>query len=874
MHTEFKLFCEYSENPLGIDNKNPGFSWAISNAPDGAAQTAYQVMVFSAKNDAAGCTNPDMWDSGKVETGESAFVVYAGKSLQSRTRYFWRVRVWDKTGSEPVLSQTGSFETAFMDESEWRAKWIGPSRLFSANPIFRRIFAVKKNLAAARVYVSGLSSYELMINGVKVNRNMLEPSWTDYYKHIMYNVLDVTGSLREGANVMTVLMGSLRFMQFMLLLEIHLLYEDGTEEVIYTDRDHQWGFYSKGPVTARALWTAMAIYHGENIDGRIQTKRLDDPSVANAEIENMYNPLYAQSPGGRLTAQRIEPIRAVREYPAVTVAEPKPGIFIVDFGQNLAGWVRIRVSGEAGQKITIRHGELLHDDGTLNVATIRQAQSREEYILGGGKEVFEPHFTYHGFRYAEVTGYPGVLKAEDITAILARNDVPFRSEFSCGNELLNRIHRLMIITEENNMHGVPTDCPQRDERLGWTNEGTIRAETSLVNFEGINFFRKWEADLADTQTPMGTISDTAPEIRGMFGKNPADAVASCYQLIPWLLYLHYGDRATMKKYYPGIKAWTNYKKLVSENGIVDYFYYADWTSPAPYSFREDEGVTAQSAITPGEMISTGFWLWENRLMAQIARALGKFGDAGEFENQAELIAGAFNKKWLSAAEGYYQPGSQAAQVLPLWLGIVPKEYTGSVIAHLVKDIQEKNYTHSVGNQCWKMLPEVLCEYGHTDTAFRMLTNTAYPSIGFMLENGATTLWERWEKLEGIGMNSHNQPSFGSVDVWFYKYLAGIKTTGPGFSTFTVKPFIPRDLDSAQARINTIGGEAASSWKKDGNTLKLAVTVPWNSTASIEIPPEMDGKKVIRIDAEDKETAKEFSFRRGCGIWHFTAHYGG
>jgi alpha-L-rhamnosidase len=695
---------------------------------------------------------------------------------------------------------------------------------------------------------------------------MLEPSWTDYYKRIHYNTLDITSFLRPGKNVVNVLTGFVRHQQVMLLLQMHLVYTDGTEEVLYTDRDEHWGFYANSPVASRMHWPMMALYYGESIDGRVKAEKLDDPAVTNRNIEGMYKPLYAQSPGGELVAQRIEPIRIIREYPPVKISEPKPGLFVADFGQNIAGWVRLKVNGEAGRKITIRHGESLYEDGTLNQENLRLAQSREEYILGGGEEVFEPHFTYHGFRYAEIEGYPGTPEVQNVTALLARNDVPIRSCFSCGSDMLNRIHRVMIMTEECNMHGVPTDCPQRDERLGWTNEGTIRAETSITNFDGIHFFRKWEEDIADTQTPLGTICDTAPDVRGMWGRNPADAVASCYQLIPWLLYLHYGDIATVARHYDGLKAWTNYKKLVSEDGIVDYFYYADWTSPAIYSNGP------LSAITPGELISTGFWLWENRLMADMARVLRKETDAEEFSKQALYIERAFNKTWFSPELGYYRPGSQAAQVFPLWLDIVPKGYKESTARHLAEDVKQKNYTHSVGNQCWKMLPEVLCDNGYVDTAFRMLTNTAYPSIGFMLENGATTLWERWENLTGNGMNSHNQPSFGSIDVWFYKYLAGIKALGPGFRGIQIRPFIPQDLPFAEAHIDTIRGRVASAWKKAGPNLELTVTVPWNSQAIVELPPEMDGKKASGVDHDGAEPVRELSFERGSGTWRFTARY--
>jgi alpha-L-rhamnosidase len=861
-----KLFCEYSENPLGIDNKTPCFSWTLLNAGENEGQAAYQVLVFSSGTAAAAGTEPDVWDSGMVQTDESSFVVYAGKELQSRTRYFWRVRIRDKTGHE-ILSETACFETAYLNAGEWRAKWIGPSRLSSGNPMFRRVIDVREGLVSARVYVTGLSAYELTINGTKVNRNMLEPSWTDYYRRIHYNTLDAGSFLKAGRNAINILTGFVRHQQIMLLLQMHLVYADGTEDIIYTGRDEHWGVYANGPVTSRIHWPMMALYLGESIDGRIKTDKLDDPSFANRDIEGMYKPLYAQSPGGKLVAQRIEPIRVIREYPAVKISEPKPGLFVADFGQNIAGWVRLRVRGEAGRRITIRHGEFLYEDGRVNQENLRLAQSREEYILGGGgEEVFEPHFTYHGFRYAEIEGFPGVPEVQNITALLVRNDVPIRSGFTCGNDMLNRIHRVMMLTEECNMHGVPTDCPQRDERLGWTNEGTIRAETSITNFDGIHFFRKWEQDIADTQTPMGTISDTAPDVRGMFGRNPADAVASCYQLIPWLLYLHYGDTATMARHYDGLKAWTDYKKLVSEDGIVDYFYYADWTSPELYSNG------AQSAITPGELISTGFWLLENRLMADIARVLHKETDADEFKKQALYIEQAFNKTWFSPELGYYRPGSQAAQVFPLWLDIVPGEYKESVARHLAEDVKQKNYTHSVGNQCWKMLPEVLCDNGYVDVAFRMLTNTAYPSIGFMLENGATTLWERWENLTGSGMNSHNQPSFGSIDVWFYKYLAGIKALGPAFSRIQIRPFIPRDLPSAEAHIDTVRGRVASAWKKTGANLELTVTVPWNSRAIIELPPEMDGKKAAAADHNGPGAVGDLTFERGYGTWSFMVHY--
>ena len=443
-------------------------------------------------------------------------------------------------------------------------------------------------------------------------------------KRVAYNVYDGTEYVCKGRNVVVAEVGMTRYHNFQLFMQIIISYDDGCEDIIGTDREG-WGFYPCGPRYVRDHYNLCALYGGEFFNEEKVCDELDNPNMDTWQIDGMLKPMIMEEPGGVLVAQVVEPIQAVAEIRPVSVTEPKKGVYVVDFGKIITGWVRLRVLAEEGQTILVKHGEILYEDGTVNMENLRRAMSTDEYVLARqGEVILEPKFTYHGFRFVQIEGVP-VLFEDMIKGIVARNAVSARSEFSCSDDRITKIHDAVVLTEGNNLLDVPTDCPQRDERLGWTNDATSRAEESIYNYDLIHFYRKWMDDIQDTQGLLGSIADTAPYVKGLFGRHPADATASSFVLIPWLVYLHYGDKKILSDHYEGIKAWVMYKRRNMDDGIVNYCYYGDWVSPRIYSAgtEKDVGGGAQSAITPGVFMSTGFYIWENILSAGIAKVLGK-----------------------------------------------------------------------------------------------------------------------------------------------------------------------------------------------------------------------------------------------------------
>jgi alpha-L-rhamnosidase len=478
---------------------------------------------------------------------------------------------------------------------------------------------------------------------------------------------------------------------------------------------------------------------------------------------------------------------------------------------------------------------MLKDDGTVNMDNLRKARSTDSYIMKGtGEESWEPRFTYHGFRYVQVEGWPGKMDIDSIGIRVVRSAVEPSGTFACSNELLNRIHRMVTWTEASNLHSVPTDCPQRDERMGWLNDMTVRIEPALYNFRLARLYAKFLDDVADTQSPDGAITDTAPF---KWGKRPADPVSASYLLLGWLPYLHYGDTEPMRAHYAGFARWVDYLVSRSERGILSYSSWGDWAPPQNEAISGSIGAGAVSAKTPGELISTGYLHYHAKLLAQMARVLGDESEAARREQLAQEVAQAFNEKFWDEKVGGYGSNNQACNAFALFLGVVSPERVPRVVHNLVQAVEKNGYHLSTGNLCTKYLLEMLTEQGHSDVALRIATQTTYPSWGFMLENGATTTWERWEYLTGGAMNSHNHPMLGSVGSWFYKYLAGIlpDAAGPGFSRFIIQPRFLDGLEWVEGSYHVLPGVIRSAWRKVGRQVVMTISVPANTVATLHFP---------------------------------------
>ncbi len=795
------LRCEYMTDPVGIDVIQPRFSWVLEHGARGEKQTAYQVLVSLKPDVTAG----EQWDSGKVASGQSMQVAYAGRALTSGQTYYWKVRYFDSTGQASAYSPAGRFETGLLDSGDWKGKWIG-----GANQI-RREFTLPARVVRARAYVAGVGYYELRVNGHKVGDHVLDPAWTTYDKRVLYTVYDITDRLRPGANAVGVMLGEGWFKARALRMQIHAELEGG--KTLDTATDGTWKTVA-GPIQADS------VYNGEVYDARLETPGWDRPGFDDA----LWKPAQLiDGPKGALSAQMMPPIRVTDTIVPVKMTMPRAGVYIYDLGQNIAGVVELRVRGARGTRVQLRHAELLYDDGTLNVENLRAAKATDVYTLrgDGGTEVYQPRFTYHGFRYVELTGYPGAAKFDTIRAKVVHSDVRPTGGFTSSKQILNQIQRNIVWGIQDNLHSVPTDCNQRDERQGWMADAHLYAETAMLNFDMAAFYTNFLRDIHDVQAADGTITDTVPH---RFGSRPADpAWGIAYPLLTWYMYEYYGDRRIIEQHFAGVKAWADYLRSRSHDGILDYSYYGDWVPIEK---------------TPGDLVSTFCYYWTADLVAHMAEVLGKQGDAEAYRKLAGEIKDAFNAKFLNASTGVYGTGTQTAQILPLFLNMAPDGRRGGVFGALRDDLVYTRNTHlTTGILGTKYLFPLLTKTGNSDLAYELATQTTYPSWGYMVENGATTLWELWQNKTGPSMNSHNHPMFGSVGAYFYNALAGINPdeAKPGFERVVIAPQVARDLKWASGSIDTIRGTVASSWSRSDDGFKLDVTIPVGSQAEVRIP---------------------------------------
>jgi alpha-L-rhamnosidase len=805
-------------------------SWQLDSLQRGERQTAYRLLVASSEEKLAE-GKADLWDTGKVASPESIQIAYKGRPLSSRQACFWKVRIWDRAGQPTPYSAPARWEMGLLAPEDWSARWIGYPGAWPGRALyFRNEFSPSKPVSRARAYVAGLGYYELHVNGSRAGDQVLNPGWTDYAKRVLYSTHDITALLRPGANVIGVIVGNGWYGMPKLLAQIELTYTDGTVERIPTtgmNNKPSWQVTS-GPILAHS------IYDGESYDARLEKPGWDMPGKVESpslRIEGWEPPFPVESPGGRLVSQALEPIRVVETLAAKSVSEPRAGVFVFDTGQNLAGWAELRVTGPRGTAVTLRFAESLLPDGTVNQENLRKAAAEDVYILkGGAREIWEPRFTYHGFRYLQVEGYPGRPTLDDIAIKVVRSSIDPGGTFESSNGLLNRIHKMVWWTEASNLHSVPTDCPQRDERQGWMNDLTVRLEEAMYNFRLPAFLSKFLDDVSDTQEPDGTITDTVPP---RWGFRPGDPVSASYLLLAWLPYQHYGDTRTMAEHFEGFKSWTNFLASQSRDGILRTGHWGDWSPPQAFSLPN----SPVSKDTPIPLMSTGYLYYSARLVSQMAQILQRPEDQAKYEQLAERTAAAFNREFWDESAGGYGSNNQSANAFALYLGLVPGERRARVFDNLVRKVRENGNHLTTGNLCTKYVLEVLSDNGRTDVAYDLATQVTYPSWGFMLANGATTLWERWEHMTGGAMNSHNHPMMGSVGSWFYKYLGGIQADpdSPGFRRFLLRPQVVSGLDWVRTSYPSPHGQIRSAWRVDGPRVHFEITVPPNSSARLWLP---------------------------------------
>ena len=805
------LRCEYLTNPLGIDVVQPRFFWVPEHSDRGQKQTAYQLLVAT-KPDLLDHGKGDQWDSEKVASGESIQIVYGGKPLESGQTYYWKVRYWDAHGNASPYSLPAEFEMGLLAREDWKGQWIG-----GGNQL-RTEFQLAEAPARARAYICGLGYYELRINGSKMGHNVLDPAWTTYDKRVLYATYDVTSALRRGGNALGVMLGNGWYSYGrppqppVLLLQVNIELTSGKRVSIVSSPSWKG---KNGPITSDSVWD------GEVYDARMETPGWDMPGFDDSGWKAAQR---LDGPKGVVSAQMMPPIQVVDTLVPRVMTNPRPGVYVFDMGQNFAGWARLCVRGPRGTSVTMRFSELIYPNGMINRENLRAAKARDIYTLRGeGLEVYEPRFTYHGFRYVEVTGFPGTPGLDSIRGRVVRSAVKSVGSFAASNPLLNKIQRLIYWGQLSNLHSIPTDCDQRNERMGWMGDAHVTAEEAMLNFDMAAFYSNFVRDIRDGQSPEGFVTDTVPH---GYGAGPADpAWGTAYPLICWYMWEQYGDRRILEENYEGLKKWVEWLRGRATDHILSFSKYGDWVAVEP---------------TPGAFVSAIYYLYDVQIEAKIAGVLGKSEDAQSYSQLASQIAEAINNKFWDASTGTYANGTQTANAMALFVDLVPQNRRGAVMGRLTNNIVYTHDTHvTTGFIGVKYLLPVLTRYGRSDLAYELAAQTTYPSWGYMIERGATTLWELWQEKTGPSMNSHNHAMFGSVGAWFYQALGGInvESDGVGYRHIRIQPQIVRDLTSVSATVETVRGTVSSSWTHSPGAVTLDVVIPMGSEAEVVMPRE-------------------------------------
>lgn len=877
------LACEKRANPLGIDVANPRLSWQLTAGQRNVLQTAYQIRV---RNEGSSI----IWMSDKIMSSQSVHVPYAGKALETGKRYYWQVRIWDHNGKVSAWSEPAFWEMGLLKSDDWKAKWIRAGyeedSVMRPSPIFRKQFSTSKKIKSARAYITSHGLYEAFINGKRIGDFYLTPGWTSYNKRLQYQVYDITPLLSQGNNTVGVTLGSGWYRSHLawqdnknlygkyldLLLQFAITYADGSTEYIVSDESWR---SSTGSIRY------SEIYHGEMNDARLDktgwlTNSHDDSKWSPAQVQDL--------PKDHILATRNEPIRKHEQFPAKRIFKTPKGELVVDFGQNLVGLVQLKVSGKAGDSIKIYHAEVLDKAGNFYTENLRVAKQENIYILKGeGIESFEPHFTFQGFRYAKVVGFPGELKSENISAVALYSDMEPTGTFTSSHPLINQLQHNIQWGQKGNFLDVPTDCPQRDERLGWTGDAQVFARTAAFNMDVNNFFSKWLLDLAADQSANGSIPYVIPNVLGQNAGGSA-GWADAGVIIPWTMYIHYGDTGILQQQYASMKSWIGYMQQNSRNNLWNRgFHFGDWLF-----YRPADDNDGRAAVTDKYLISQCFFAYSTQLMINAANVLGKTDDVKMYSDLLKNVKDAFAKEYVTPS-GRLVSSTQTAYVLALHFDMLPEALRTQAAARLAQNVKDYNNHLTTGFLGTPYLCHVLSRFGYTDVAYTLLLQESYPSWLYPVKMGATTIWERWDgqkpdsTFQTPGMNSFNHYAYGAIGDWMYRVVAGIDTddSTPGYKRIKIMPHVGGNLTEATASYKSDYGLISSHWKTDDSKLQLDVEIPANTTAKIYVPAASadvvtENNKPVSSLKEMKVVGKEGEYiviETGSGKYSFLSELG-
>ena len=844
------LKCEYLTNPLALNVSHPRFTWQIESSEANFVQTAYEIRV-TAKESALSKRDKPVWNSGKVNSDHSVNVEFKGLPLISKTRYFWQVRIWDNRGKATSWSAPAWWETALLDSTLWKAQWIAaPGKVAEDHrPVyFRKEFSCEKKIASARLYISSHGLYRVSLNGKNVTSDLFTPGWTSYNKRTQYQTYDIT-NLQRTKNALGAILadgwyrgnigGKVQRNYFgdksALIAQIEITFSDGTSQQIVTNSSWQTG---AGPLLL------SDIYNGETYDATLEMNGWDQPGF---KAESFISAIILNHPKNILVAPVSYPVRPVEErVPLKMITTPK-GETVYDMGQNMVGWVRLKVTGNRGDRVILKFAEVLDNKGNFYTENLRKAKATDEYILKGGQEeTFEPYFTFHGFRFVKLEQYPGTPDLNTITGVVIHSDMPRTGTFNCSDSLINRLQQNIQWGQKGNFLDIPTDCPQRDERLGWTGDAQVFAPTAAFNYDVAPFLTKWMADLAADQLPNGKVPDVIPDVRS--GRGTSTAWGDAATVIPWSVYQAYGDIRILENQYESMKAWVEYMHgrtgddnlWTGDEQLGDWLAFASTDSDYP------------GATTDKDLIANAYYCYSTSLLAQTATILHKNEDAVKYTGLVKNIKAAFVHEFVTPA-GRLVSNTQTAYSLALSFGLIPDFLISKAVAYLAEDVKKMEHltTGFVGTP---LLCKALSDNGYADLAFMLLMNKEYPSWLYPVTKGATTIWERWDgqkpdgSFQDVSMNSFNHYAYGAIGNWLYQYVAGIQNDprAPGYHHFVLQPHPGGGLTSATASLKTGYGTIKSNWKLENKRMTYSCSIPPNSSATVNFD-NSEAKDIIIND---------------------------
>ncbi len=861
----------------------PRLSWRLE-AKKGkrtVMQSAYQIQVANSIESLKKGTKL-IWDTGKQQSDRSVHIPYDGSKLEARGKYYWQVKIWDEQSKESNWSEIANWEMGLLDSIAWKAKWIEPmlpeEGHFNPAPMLRKGFSLKSKIVKARLYITAHGVYEAFINGERVSDELFTPGWTTYHKRLQYQTFDVTELLKKDANAIGVRLGDgwyrgkLNWKAYgnktALLCQLEVEYENGKKEMIISDTDWK--------ATTGAVRMSN-IYQGEVYDARLELKDWAKPNYDDSSWNTCKRVAHSKS---KLIGTEGIPVRKMEVVKAKEILRSPKGETIIDMGQNMVGWIKLKVKGQAGDTITLYHAEVLDKRGNFYTDNLRHAKQKVQYILSDDQErSFEPHFTFQGFRYLKVEGISEPISLDQFTGIVIYSDLEKTGSFECSNPMINQLQSNIEWGQKGNFLDVPTDCPQRDERMGWTGDAQAFARTACFNYNTAAFYTKWLQDLKADQLENGSVPWVVPDI---LKRNGSTGWADAATIVPWTMYLKYGDERILERQYDSMKKWVGYLEEASEGNFLVQkgFHFGDWLF-----FIHPSDWNVKPGHTDIDFLATAFFSYSTQLTLRTARILQKEGDVKYYEKLLSQINKAFQQEFVTPS-GRLSPHSQTAYTLALAFDLLTEEQTSKAVDYLVADIKARKFHLSTGFLGTPHLCHVLSDHGQIDVAYKLLFQEKYPSWLYPITRGATTIWERWDGIKPdssfqlVKMNSFNHYAYGAIGDWMYRVVAGIEldVEQPGYKHILIQPQPTKELTFAKASYKSIHGLIRSEWEIKNNRMEVIVEVPPNTRASVRLPNAnltevMEGEEVLQSVSEIlwvKEVEKEGVFLElGSGVYSFS-----